>query len=39
MEGEDPFAIFEQPIKRNRPEGLEEEGPRKIYHKDPLHPQ
>lgn len=32
MEADDPFAIFQQPFKRARPEHVEDQGPRKIVH-------
>jgi hypothetical protein len=36
MDSDDPFAIFQQPIKRTRPDTIEEQGPRKIVHEDSL---
>lgn len=36
MDSEDPFAIFQNPIKRPPPDNLEDEGARKILHQDSL---
>ena len=36
MDSDDPFAIFQLPIKRMRPESIEEHGPRKLIHEDTL---
>ena len=36
MDPEDPFAIFQQPIKRNRPESKQDDLPRKMVKTDPI---